>query len=86
MLNSQGGSFQENSSSSSYQRPAFQGAYNALSDPHPTQHHMAQSHPLSNYNDLDKVNDKVNDMERMIREVKESNERMTKIISEQFHN
>jgi len=40
--------------------------------------------PLSSYKDLGKVNKKVNDTERMIRECKESNKRMLKIISEQF--
>ena len=33
---------------------------------------------------MDKVNKKVNDMERMIRELKESNERMMRTMSEQF--
>jgi len=48
------------------------------------QPHMAQSYPHPTYNDLDKVNKKVNDMKRMIRELNESNERMMKTMSEQF--
>ena len=36
------------------------------------------------YNELNKVNKKVNDMERMIRELKESNERIMRTMSEQF--
>jgi len=39
---------------------------------------------LPSYNDLDKVNEKVNDMEKMIRKLEESNERLMKAISEQF--
>jgi len=45
---------------------------------------VAQSYPPPGYNELDKVNKKVNDMEKMIRKLKESNERMMKIMSEQF--
>ena len=83
MSNAQGGSFQGNSSFSSYQRSPFQEAYNAPRVPH-LQHHVAQSYPPPSYNKLDKVNKRVNDMERMIRELKESNERMMKTMSEQF--
>jgi len=45
---------------------------------------MAQSCPPPGYNELDKVNRKVNDMERMIRELEESNKRMMKTMSEPF--
>ena len=45
---------------------------------------MPQSYPPPSYNELDKVNKKVNDMERMIRELKESNERMMRTMSKQF--
>jgi len=45
--------------------------------------HMWLNHiPLLGYNELDEVNKKVNDMERMIRELKESNERIMKTMSE----
>ena len=45
---------------------------------------MAQICPPIRYNELDKVNKKVNDMERIIRELKESNERMIRTMNEQF--
>jgi len=40
--------------------------------------------PLPGYNKIDKVNKKVSDMERMMRELKESNERMMKTINKHF--
>jgi len=81
--NAQSGNYQGNSSSLPNQRPPFQGAYNAPR-PLPPQHQVPQSYPPPGYNELDKVNKKVNDMERMIRELKESNERMMRTMSEQF--
>jgi len=45
---------------------------------------VLQAYPPPGYNELDKVDKKVNDMERMIRELKESNERIMKTMSEQF--
>ena len=45
---------------------------------------MAQTCPPLGYNELDKVNKKVNDIERMIKELKEYNERLMRTISEQF--
>ena len=45
---------------------------------------MPQTGPPPGYNELDKVNKKVNDIKRMIRELKESNERMMRTMSEQF--
>ena len=45
---------------------------------------MAQSYPPLSCNDLDKVNNKVNNMEMMDRELKELNERIMKTMSEQF--
>jgi len=45
---------------------------------------MAQSYPPCDYNELDKVNKKVNDMERKAKELKDSNERTIKTMSEQF--
>jgi len=65
-----------------YQKSPFQGVYNAPRGPPHPQSHVAQSYPYPKYNELDKVNKKINDMERMIREVKESNERMMKTMSE----
>jgi len=47
---------------------------------------VPQTCPPLGYNELDKVNKKVNDMERMIRELKDSNERMMRTMSEQFAN
>ena len=66
-----------------HQRPPYQGAYNA---PRllPPQHRVPQTCPPPSYNDVDKVNKKVNDIERMIRGLKESNERMMRTMSEQF--
>ena len=83
MPNAQGGNYQGNSSSLPNQRPPSQGAYNALR-PLPPQQQMPQTCPPLGYNELDKVNKKVNDTERMIRELKESNERMMRTMSEQF--
>jgi len=40
------------------------------------------TYPPPGYNELDKVNKKVNDMERMIRELKESNERIMRTLSD----
>ena len=57
--------FKLNFSSSLYQRPPFKGAYNAPMGL-PPQPNVAQSFPPPGYNDLDKVNKKVNDMDRMI--------------------
>jgi len=45
---------------------------------------MAQSYLSPGYNKLDKVNKKASDIEKMIRELNESNERMMKTMSEQF--
>ena len=45
---------------------------------------MDQSYPPPGYNELVKVNKKVNDMNIMIAELKDSNERMMKTISEQL--
>ena len=45
---------------------------------------MAQSFPPSGYYDLDKVNKKVIDVERMIRKLKDLSERVMKTISNQF--
>ena len=84
MPTNQGGSSQGKSSSLAYQKLPFQGAYNAPKVPYLSQPHVAQSYPPPRYNELDKVNKKVNDMERMIRELKESNERMMKTMSKQF--
>ena len=72
MPNVQGGRYQGNSSSLPYQRPPFQGAYNASRPPLP-QHQVAQTCPPPSYNELDKVKKKVNNIERMIRELKQSN-------------
>ena len=44
----------------------------------------ACGYPPPCYNDLDKVHKKVNDMEWMIRELKELNEKMMKTKNEQF--
>ena len=84
MPTNQGRSPQGNSSSSAYQKPPFQGAHNAPGGPPRSQSHVAQSYPHLGYNELDKVNKKVNEMERMIRELKKSNERIMKTMSEQF--
>jgi len=83
VTNNWGGGFQENSPSSLNQKLPFQGVYSALMGPSP-QPDMAQSYPTPKYNDSDIVNKKVNDMERMIREHKELNERMMKTMSEPF--
>ena len=80
--NNQGGGFQGNSSSSAYRKPPLQEACNAPRGPPPPQPHVAQSYPLPDYNKLDKMNKEVNDIERMIRELKESNEGMMKTMSE----
>jgi len=45
---------------------------------------VAQSFPPSGYYDLDKVNKKVIDVERMIRKLKDLSERVMKTISNQF--
>jgi len=54
MSNAQGGGYQGNSSSLPYQRPPFQGAYNAPRPP-PPQHQVAHTCPPPGYNELDKV-------------------------------
>jgi len=80
MPNAQDGGFQGNISFSSFQRPQFQSAYNASRGPF-SQLVVAQSYPLLITMKLIKV---TNDMERMLREMKESNERMMNTISEQY--
>jgi len=45
---------------------------------------VAKSYPLPGNNKFDKANKKLNEIERMIRELKELNERMMKTMSEQF--
>ena len=57
--------------------------YNAPRGPPLPQPHVAQSYLPPGYNELDKVHNNVNDVERMTRD-KESNERMMKTTSEQF--
>jgi len=83
MPTNQDGSPQGNSSSLAYQKPPFQGADNAPWGPPLPQPHVAQSYLPPGYNELDKVHNNVNDVERMTRD-KESNERMMKTTSEQF--
>jgi len=83
MPNAQGGNYQGNFSSLPNQRPPSRGAYNAPR-PLPPQHQVPQTCPPIGSNELDKVNKKVNDMESMIRELKDSNERMMRTMSEQF--
>ena len=82
MPTNQGGGSQGNSSYLVYQKPPFQGAYNAPRGPYFSQPHVAQSYPPSGYNELDKVIKKINNTERIIRELKESNERMIKTLGE----
>ena len=83
MPNNQSGGTHRNSSSLAYQKARFRGAYNASRGP-PPQPHVVQSYSPRDYSELNKVNKKVNDMEMMTRELKESNERMMKIMSKQF--
>jgi len=84
MPSNQGRGFQRNPSFSAYQKPPLQGAYDAPKGPPLTYPHMAQSYLSPGYNKLDKVNKKASDIEKMIRELNESNERMMKTMSEQF--
>jgi len=84
MPTNQGQGSQANSSSLGYQKPPFQGAYNAPRGPLSPQPHVAQSYPYLGCNEMDKVNKKVDDIERMIGELKELNKRMMKTLSKQF--
>jgi len=83
MAEDKGRDFQGKFSFSSSQILPFQGVYNTSRGP-PPKPNVAQSFSRPGYNDLDQVNKKVNDMEKLIRELKELNERMMKINSKQF--